>query len=128
MAHDLLPLQGMRILIVEDSYLVAEDLAETVTELGCAVVGPAGTLADGLRQASEAALDGALLDVNLSNDETSFPIAELLVEREVPFVFLSGYDLESAFPPQFKTVERLAKPVDARRLARAMAAVFSGRS
>ena len=43
-------------------------------------------------------------------------------------MFLSGYDLESAFPPQFKTVERLAKPVDARRLARAMAAVFSGRS
>jgi CheY-like chemotaxis protein len=128
MAHDLAALQGMRVLIVEDSFLVAEDLAETVTELGCAVVGPAGTLADGLRQASEAQLDGALLDVNLSNGETSFPIAERLVERGVPFFFISGYDLDSAFPPQFKTVERLAKPVDPRRLAQALVDTFPGKS
>jgi two-component SAPR family response regulator len=125
MADDLTALQGMKVLIVEDSFLVADDLAETVTEYGCTVVGPSGSLADGMRHAAEAALDGALLDVNLSNDETSFPIAEVLVERGVPFVFLSGYDLESAFPPQFKSVERLAKPVDIRRLGRAMVDVFS---
>jgi DNA-binding response OmpR family regulator len=124
MTNDLAALAGVRVLIVEDSFLVAEDLADTVTELGCTVVGPAGTLADGLRHAADADLDGALLDVNLSNNETSFPIAERLRERGVPFVFLSGYDLESAFPPEFKSVERLAKPVDARRLSQAMMDVF----
>jgi CheY-like chemotaxis protein len=124
MTNDPAALTGVRILIVEDSFLVAEDLADTVEELGCTVVGPAGTLADGLRHAADADLDGALLDVNLSNNETSFPIAELLHERGVPFVFLSGYDLDSAFPPQFKAVERLSKPVDARRLAQAMVDVF----
>jgi two-component SAPR family response regulator len=120
MKNDLAALTGARILIVEDTFLVAEDLAEMVTELGCTVVGPAGTLAEGLRHAVDADLDGALLDVNLSNNETSFPIAELLLERGVPFVFISGYDLESAFPPELRTVERVAKPVDARRLAQAM--------
>jgi DNA-binding response OmpR family regulator len=124
MTNDLAALAGVRVLIVEDSFLVAEDLADTVTELGCTVVGPAGTLADGLRHAADADLDGALLDVNLSNNETSFPIAERLRERGVPFVFLSGYDLESAFPPEFKSVERLAKPVDARRLSQAMMDLF----
>jgi DNA-binding response OmpR family regulator len=124
MTNDLAALAGVRVLIVEDSFLVAEDLADTVTELGCTVVGPAGTLADGLRHAADADLDGALLDVNLSNNETSFPIAERLRARGVPFVFLSGYDLESAFPPEFKSVERLAKPVDARRLSQAMMDVF----
>jgi hypothetical protein len=67
-----------------------------------------------------------LLDVNLGNDETSFQIAELLVQRGVPFVFLSGYDLESAFPQQFKSVERVAKPVNVGRLAQAMVQAFSG--
>jgi DNA-binding response OmpR family regulator len=124
MTNDLAALTGVRVLIVEDSFLVAEDLAETVTEFGCTVVGPAGTLADGLRHAADSDLDGALLDVNLSNNETSFPIAELLRERGVPFLFLSGYDLDSAFPHEFKPVERLAKPVDARRLAQAMMDMF----
>jgi DNA-binding LytR/AlgR family response regulator len=124
MTNDLAALAGVRVLIVEDSFLVAEDLADTVTELGCTVVGPAGTLAEGLRHAADAELDGALLDVNLSNNETSFPIAELLRERGVPFVFLTGYDLESAFPPELKAVERLAKPLDARRLAQTMMDVF----
>jgi DNA-binding NarL/FixJ family response regulator len=128
MTNNLEALQGARVLIVEDSFLIAEDLADTVAELGCTVVGPAATLADGLRHAAGAELDGALLDVNLSNNETSFPIAELLLERGVPFVFLSGYDLESAFPAALKKVERLPKPVDPRRLVQALMGVFAGGS
>ncbi len=117
-------LAGLRVLIVEDMWLVADDLAETLQDWGCEVVGPAGRLEEGLREAQGGPLDGALLDVNLGSVTTSFPIAAVLQERGVPFVFLSGYDAGTAFPPEFEKAPRLSKPVETNRLARAMARVF----
>jgi hypothetical protein len=64
-----------RILIVEDDWMVAEDMSYMVEELGGAVVGPAGQLAQGLALAESEQLAGAILDVNL-NGENTFVLAD----------------------------------------------------
>lgn len=111
---------GMRVLIVEDMWLVAEDLAMELEDMGCKVAGPAGRLEQGLVIAQAEALDGALLDVNLGSDN-SFPIATELKSRGVPFVFLTGYDLAEAFPPDLVDIPRLRKPVNPRDLKSVLA-------
>jgi DNA-binding response OmpR family regulator len=117
-------LTGLRVLIVEDMWLVADDLAATLEDWGVEVVGPAGKLEEGLLHAQDAPLDGALLDVNLGGDVTSVPIAAALRDRGVPFVFLSGYDSLAALPGEFADRPKLSKPVEPRALAGAMADVF----
>jgi hypothetical protein len=66
------------------------------------------------------ALDGAVLDVNLDG-ERSFPIAELLAARGIPFLFLTGYDSTTVFPNEFRDRPRLSKPVDPGALVAAVA-------
>lgn len=117
-------LAGLRVLIVEDVWLVADELAQTLEDWGCVVVGPEGRLEDGLAQARTTTLDGAVLDVDLGGVE-SFPIAAALQARGVPFVFMSGHDAAFAFPPRFAAFLRLPKPVDPNLLARAMARSFA---
>jgi len=80
----------LRALIVEDEALVAMFIEDVLTDLGHEVVAVASRLEDGLKMASAAAIDFAILDVNL-NGERSFPIAEALARRAVPFLFATGY-------------------------------------
>lgn len=110
-----------RVLVVEDMWIVAEDLAAELKELGCHVLGPAGQLEQGLQIVQEEQLDGAFLDVNLGTDN-SFPIATALQAREVPFAFLTGYDLSEVFPPELTDIPRLNKPLHPGDLATALAA------
>lgn len=116
---------GLRVLIVEDMWLVAEDLTMELEDMGCHVVGPAGGLEQGLTIAQAETLDGALLDVNLGS-ENSFPIAIALQARGVPFVFLTGYDSPEAFPSELAEVPRLSKPLNSRDLASALAGFTAG--
>ena len=110
-----LELRGRRVLVVEDILLVAEDLSDTLQDWSCEVIGPAARVAQAIDLVEREKLDGALLDVNLG-EERCFPIAAALRERHVPFIFLTGYDMPSAFPPEFKDIPRLSKPVDPKRL------------
>jgi two-component SAPR family response regulator len=111
--------KGLRVLIVEDMFLVAEELSYTLQDWGCEVVGPAAGVNEALKLVENESVDGALLDVNLGDDRC-FPIAVALQKQGVPFVFLTGYDMSSAFPAEFESVLRLPKPVDLQRLANAM--------
>lgn len=104
------PLQGVRVLVVEDSFLVAEHIKAILEASGCAVVGPVGHLRDGLRLATQEELDGALLDINLHGDR-SFAIADILCDRGVPFVFLTGYDSSEILPSRLREALRLGKPI-----------------
>jgi CheY-like chemotaxis protein len=99
-----------RVLVVEDEELVAMMLADLLGELDCGVVGPAGDLDRALALAETTAFDAALLDVSL-HGTASFPLAEALQARGIPFAFMSGYG-ERDFPPAFGQVPRLAKPFD----------------
>ena len=100
-------LAGKRILIVEDEYFIAADINRLLGRQGATVVGPVGNLPAVLLLA-EQPLDAAVLDVNLE-DAMSYPIADRLRVREVPYMFLTGYD-DWSLPPEHRGAERLAKP------------------
>lgn len=114
-------LAGRHLLVVEDEYLLADDLAATVRARGASVVGPAASLEDAMALLDGGeAVDGAVLDINLQG-EKAYGVADLLVTRGVPFVFATGYDA-SAIPERFAAVARCEKPVDAAQLIRALVA------
>jgi len=117
-------LQGLRVLIVEDSFLIADTICEVLSECGCEIVGPAPSLERGWQLSQQEGLDGALLDVNLGG-EFSFPIAITLTERGIPFLFLTGYDDLSVMPEEFRTVQRILKPFDFDELVAIVAGKFS---
>ena len=113
-------LTGKRILIVEDEYFIAADLKRALAEAGAIVVGPAGTLASAQALVDDD-IDLAMLDVNLDG-EHSYPLANRLRERAVPFAFLTGYD-RWALPPAYRDVPRLDKPFDLPQLIRQLTAI-----
>jgi len=87
-------LQGLRVLVVEDEFLIAMDIEAMLRELACEVVGPIGDLASALRAAQAETPDLALLDVNLGGEPVT-TVAEALVARAVPIVFCTGYQVEN---------------------------------
>jgi DNA-binding response OmpR family regulator len=115
-----LQLKGRRILIVEDEYLVAKALAQALQALGAEVIGPAPTLDRGLEllQSEGNRVDAALLDVNLGGVQV-YPLADRLIARGTPIVFITGYD-GRAIPPLYANVTRFEKPVRMRRLVEAL--------
>lgn len=115
-------LEGRRILVVEDEYLAALDMADMVERQGGTVVGPVGRLDPAILLALAERLDGAVLDVRLGR-ETSLPLAELLSDRGVPLIFATGYD-SSQLPNRFAGTPRLAKPLADGALERALKQVF----
>lgn len=117
--HDL---AGLRVLVVEDTLLVAEVIVDELTDMGCSVVGPASRLQQGLALATGEQFDGALLDVNLAG-ERCFPIADALTARGIPFAFLTGYG-DAGIPPQYRSTPRLTKPFYADDLERMMMRSF----
>lgn len=80
----------LKVLVVEDESVVAMLVEDVLAELGHQVIGVAPTLKDALRAATELEFDLAVIDVNL-NGERSYPIAEILRAKRLPFVFLTGY-------------------------------------
>jgi two-component system, response regulator PdtaR len=106
----------LRVLIVEDEALLAYALEEDLRSAGYETVGPFRNLSTALRAASEEKFEIGLLDINLGG-ELSYPVAEKLLMRGIPFVFLSGYGAES-IPEVFQTYPRLAKPYDTPQLLR----------
>jgi len=113
-----------RILIVEDEYLIAQDLADDVRLLGFDVVGPVGTLDDALDLVdAEPDIDAAFLDVNL-NGERVYAVADKLIERQVSMVLMTGYD-ESTIPSCYASIDSFTKPVTHAMLSDAIAALTS---
>lgn len=107
-------LVGLRILVVEDEFLVAVALEDDLRDGGAVVIGPFGDLASALAGAEQQAFDLALLDINLGGTMV-YPLADALLLRRVPFLFLSGY-IGADLPPRFSAQRRLSKPYDPTRL------------
>jgi CheY-like chemotaxis protein len=119
-------LEGLRVLVVEDNLLLAEVTKLLLEDSGCQAVGPAGWLQRGLELAEHEPLDGAILDINL-HGEMSFPIAEVLRARGVPFVFVTGYEDRSIVPMAYRSAPRLDKPVADERLIEVLVAAFTAK-
>jgi DNA-binding response OmpR family regulator len=103
-------LTGARVLVLEDETLVSMMVEDMLLDLGCEVVGPFAKLEQALAfmDGGDGKLDAALLDVNLGG-ERSFPMAEALAGKGVPFVFTTGYD-ESGLPEIWRGRPTLRKP------------------
>ena len=116
-------LRDCRVLVVEDEYMLAEELANELSDAGARVLGPVGTIEDALAIIeAEPEMDGAILDANLRG-EMVFPAADLLLDRGTPFVFTTGYDA-SVFPPRFDHIVRCEKPINLRRVTQAIGRVI----
>jgi CheY-like chemotaxis protein len=78
-----------RILVVDDEPLISMLIEDWLNELGCEVVGPARSVADGLDLAESAKLDGAILDINLAG-ENCYALAGALKQKGIPVAFATG--------------------------------------
>lgn len=108
-------LDGASILILEDDYYQATDLQRAIEAEGAVVIGPFSDKSDAVRSLEERRPDCAFVDVNLGLGQ-SFDVPRALMRLGVPFSFVTGYD-EGAIPEEFDAVQRLEKPVDARKVA-----------
>ena len=113
-------LTGRAILVVEDEYFAAADLCRELARVAAIVVGPASSLEEAMDLIrSTPRIDGAILDINLRG-ELVYPAADMLRDRNVTFLFATGYD-QSIIPPRFEGVARCEKPISSARLCRALA-------
>ena len=101
-------LQGIRILVVEDEFLLAMDIESAIRRAGGEVVGPVVCLEEAVATAKREELDAAILDLNLRG-EMSYPVAEVLDSRRIPFLFATGYS-QSRLPDAFQSRPCLRKP------------------
>jgi DNA-binding response OmpR family regulator len=101
-------LAAKKVLIVEDNFLIAQDLRAVLRGAGYAVCGTAATIAAALQLLLDEKPDGVLLDVGL-RDADALPVALALDACGVPFVVITGYDREQ-LPPALRDRPCLSKP------------------
>lgn len=116
-------LAGLRVLVVEDDYFIADEICRTLREHGAEVLGPAPDVERGLYFVRNHRMDCAVLDINL-HGSLAFNLASELRQRSTPAIFATGYD-GSVLPREFIDSVRLEKPVDLRALLQAVGSACS---
>lgn len=111
-------MKPLRILIVEDEMTIALLIEDMLADLGHEVVAMAMRIGPALEQAKAADIDFAILDINLDGSP-SFPVADILAERGVPFAFASGYG-STGLDPAYQQHVVVRKPFQMRDLERAI--------
>lgn len=117
-------LRGLRVLVVEDEYLIACQEADLLGECGCVVVGPVPSLDEANELAERQRFDVALLDINLA-DENVFPFAELLARQHIPFAFVTGFS-PRVVPRSLSGYPLIRKPFSTDSLIAAIQAALFG--
>jgi PAS domain S-box-containing protein len=107
-----------RLLLVEDEMMVGMFMQEVLEDIGYRPTDPIARLSDAIAAATQERFRGAVLDMNL-NGEIVYPLAELLTQQSVPFLFVTGYAPRS-IDPRFAAVPILQKPVMQEELASAL--------
>lgn len=111
-------LSGYRILVVEDEYYLATDIARALRGAGADVIGPSPDEEAARAELKAHRPNAVVLDINLGHGP-SFKLTETLKDQGVAFVFLTGYDTE-IIPKEFHRVERLQKPIELRHVVSAI--------
>ncbi|HEY6256843.1 MAG TPA: HWE histidine kinase domain-containing protein [Xanthobacteraceae bacterium] len=114
-AREVVP--GNKLLLVEDEALTGMMMTDMLTELGFEVIGPFGRVADAMAALGREDFHAAVLDVNLDG-EVVYPVADVVVARGVPFVFVTGYSAEG-IDRRFAQVPVLQKPIERQMLQNA---------
>ena len=117
-------LAGRRVLVIEDEAMVTMLLEDTLADIGCEVAGLASRFNDAMEKATSLSFDVAILDVNL-NGHPTYPIAQALTERGLPFLFATGYGL-GELPEPLGSVPVLRKPFQQHDLEQALQAALLG--
>jgi len=115
-------LSAKKILIVEDSYLIAESMSRTIADVGFATVGPVDTADRAMREIEHDVPDGVLLDVSL-RDGSAVAVAKVLRQRRVPFVVVSAY-AHDTLPAELRHAPYLAKPMSETELIETIRRTF----
>jgi len=115
-----------RIMVVDDQFLLALDVADVVEDNGHLVQGPFSTVDRALAQLETEVPDCALLDINMGQGTTTEPIAKELMARNVPFAFITGYTAADVLSSRFSHIERLGKPAVARDIGKLLKRLLPG--
>jgi DNA-binding response OmpR family regulator len=116
-------LRGLRVLVVEDDFYIADEICGALRASGAEIVGPSPDIAHGLHLARTERIDCAVLDINL-HGALAFALADELKQRGTPSIFATGYD-DSVLPRQFSANVRLEKPVNLSALLRTVQSLCS---
>jgi CheY-like chemotaxis protein len=118
-------LGGRRILLIEDSPVVAPFTVDVLGDLGCLVVGPAPNMAAARELLDGEEFDAAILDVHIRGERV-FPLCDLLVAKGVPFVLTSGY-ADWQMPEKWQDRPRLQKPYTIGQVEEALNGLLDGK-
>lgn len=115
--------QPIRILLVEDEAMIALLVEDMVADFSGELVATAARLDDAVAQASEREFDLAILDLNLAGTFT-YPVADVLRRRGIPFVFATGYGT-SGLAPGYENEVTLQKPFVADELEKVIRKILT---
>ncbi len=117
---------GLRVLIAEDNFLIGDCMRLILLDLNCIVIGPVEDVDDVLRTIQTDDIDGALLDIQLG-DENIYPAASELAARGIPFILATGRRDLTDLPALLANAPLLTKPFDAPHLEKMIGATFRPR-
>lgn len=118
-------LVGARILIVEDELLVAMDLEDRLKREGCGVLGPVSRESKALAVLEHDRPDAVVLDLNLDG-KLPVDLANILAERHIPFVVVTGYGNRHLDVAALQEAPRLHKPIKTEELVHALSGLIPG--
>ena len=118
------PAAGRCVLIVEDEMSMVMLLEDILTDAGYHVL-KAARLPAALVLAENESIDAAILDINLAGTHV-FPVADVLIRRNIPFIFASGYG-DAGLPDGYRQQQMLQKPYGLEQLQHALATLVDGK-
>jgi len=104
----------LRVLVIEDEAVIAEQIKWFLEDAGMIVAGSFGNLADALAGAVNGEFEVALIDINLGGED-SYAVVDKLVERGIPFILMSGY-IPDELPAAYAAHPSLTKPFEPQAL------------
>lgn len=121
-------LAGSTCLLVEDNFVIARAMRDQLIELGVANVEIVAQVDDALALLDRLGRqDFAVLDINLGHRGTSIPVAQKLAEKNIPFLFVTGYGDRDSLPPDLRVYAQLTKPVTNAALTAALVEILQGK-
>jgi len=115
----------LRVMIVEDEFIIADEIAMIVEGAGHAVIGPVASVEDATAMLGTDRPDFAIIDANLRGQSSS-PLARSLAGMEIPFCVCTGYRLDD-LQPAFGDVAVIQKPVRDKALKSVLDAAVAAR-
>jgi CheY-like chemotaxis protein len=117
-------LSNRKVLVVEDEMMIAMLIEDMLDEFGCKLVGPATNVPRALDLIGKEQVEIAVLDLNLDGQDT-YAIADALQQKNVPFIFATGYGL-TGLRPEYGDRPVLQKPFQTKDLEVALVDALAG--